>query len=140
MEEENVRGVISMNETYELSLLSHTDASWRSLGVKFLQLPTIDIFDTPSQDKLRSGVSFIREIEPTGRSVYVHCKAGRTRSATLVACYLMSKHGWTPEQAVDHIKERRPHVLLHRPQWDALRDYHQQIEREQEYEKGQQQR
>ena len=25
----------------------------------------------------------------SGDSVYVHCKAGRTRSATVVACYLM---------------------------------------------------
>ena len=40
----------------------------------------------------QTGVQFIREVvseNPAGSSVYVHCKAGRTRSATLVGCYLM---------------------------------------------------
>jgi len=57
--------------------------------VKFLQLRTRDIFETPCQEKLKKGVSFINEIAGSGGSVYVHCKAGRTRSATLVGCYLM---------------------------------------------------
>lgn len=64
------------------------------MGVEFLQLATTDIFETPCQKKLHEGVEFINkvvkqkdsELEPT---VYVHCKAGRTRSATLVGCYLM---------------------------------------------------
>lgn len=63
---------------------------WESKGVKFLQLPSRDIFETPCQEKLKKGVSFISEVVAgTGGSVYVHCKAGRTRSATLVGCYLM---------------------------------------------------
>jgi atypical dual specificity phosphatase len=62
---------------------------WESRGVKFLQLHTRDIFETPCQEKLKKGVSFINEVAGSGGSVYVHCKAGRTRSATLVGCYLM---------------------------------------------------
>ncbi len=57
-------------------------------------------------------------------SVYVHCKAGRTRSATLVGCYLMAQNGWTPERAVALMQERRPHILLHTKQWEALREFH----------------
>ena len=45
------------------------------------------MFEVPDNDKLRKGVSFINDVEDG--KVYVHCKAGRTRSATLVACYLM---------------------------------------------------
>jgi protein-tyrosine phosphatase len=33
----------------------------------------------PSQEKLNRGVEFIQELAPSGNSVYVHCKAGRTR-------------------------------------------------------------
>lgn len=71
----------------------------------FLQLATTDIFESPCQTKLRSGVEFINKYLPddakiagipidtndvkTPGTVYVHCKAGRTRSATLVGCYLM---------------------------------------------------
>lgn len=63
---------------------------WKKKGVKFLQLHTQDIFHAPSQEKLARGVQFINDFIGTGNSVYVHCKAGRTRSATLVGCYLMN--------------------------------------------------
>lgn len=76
---------------------------WKELKVEFLQLATTDIFEAPCQQKLRNGVSFINRFLPTeskisgfeseqsvnSGTVYVHCKAGRTRSATLVGCYLM---------------------------------------------------
>lgn len=65
--------------------------AWKQYGVEFLQLSTVDIFETPCQDKLLKGVDFINKFHSGERkgSVYVHCKAGRTRSATLVGCYLM---------------------------------------------------
>jgi len=78
-----------MNEDYELKLFSNSGPEWEKVGVKFLQLSTTDIFEAPQQDKLQKGVVFINEISQNGGSVYVHCKAGRTRSATLVGCYLM---------------------------------------------------
>lgn len=79
---------------------------WKEYGVDFLQLATTDIFEAPCQKKLMNGVEFINKFLPNGSkipgitsnntnssncngTVYVHCKAGRTRSATLVGCYLM---------------------------------------------------
>ena len=128
IDEEKVGGVVSMNEDYELKAFSHLGPEWASLGVKFLQLPTTDLFEAPDQDKLRRGVSFIQELtsEHPESSVYVHCKAGRTRSATLVGCYLIEEYGYTPEQAVEAMKEKRPHILLGPKQWQALRDYYYQ--------------
>lgn len=69
----------------------------------FLQLATTDIFEAPCQKKLLDGVEFINRYLSANEkipgipsdstantgTVYVHCKAGRTRSATLVGCYLM---------------------------------------------------
>lgn len=113
------------------------------MGVKFLQLPTIDIFQSPDQNKLSKGVEFINSFLPNETklkgvaasheandtnakgTVYVHCKAGRTRSATLVGCYLMKKNGWSPEQAVEHMRNCRPHILIHNAQWKALRQFYQ---------------
>jgi atypical dual specificity phosphatase len=129
-----------MNEDYELWLLSNNGKEWAELGVNFLQLPTVDIFQSPDQTKLKIGVEFINsflpaklknvkpthELNPTNSigTVYVHCKAGRTRSATLVGCYLMMKNGWTPEQAVEHMRNCRSHILIHNAQWKALRQFH----------------
>jgi len=60
------------------------------MGVEHCQLSTKDIFETPSHEKLIQGVSVMEAVSKDGNTVYVHCKAGRTRSATLVGCYLMS--------------------------------------------------
>jgi atypical dual specificity phosphatase len=141
IEEENIKGVISMNEDYELWLLSNNADEWAPTGVKFLQLPTTDIFESPCQSKLTRGVAFINSFLPMGTklkgfemysefpsseggTIYVHCKAGRTRSATLVGCYLMMKNNWTPERAVEHMRKCRPHILLHSAQWNALKMFY----------------
>ncbi|CAH1161640.1 unnamed protein product [Phyllotreta striolata] len=127
IEKENVKGVISMNEDYEL-FVANNGKAWNALGVEFLQLPTTDIFATPCQNKLEEGVNFINRFVTdrkvidgkSEKSVYVHCKAGRTRSATLVGCYLIQRYKWTPERAIQHMRERRPHILMHSKQWEAL--------------------
>ncbi|XP_012275684.1 phosphatidylglycerophosphatase and protein-tyrosine phosphatase 1 [Orussus abietinus] len=139
--QENVKAVVSMNEDYELQLVSIKGEEWRAHNVQFLQLSTTDIFETPCQEKLLRGVKFInqfgsstsRVLDESGTTertsepgtVYVHCKAGRTRSATLVGCYLMMKHKWKPEEAVDFMKRKREHILIHTPQWYALRLFYQ---------------
>ena len=81
IKDQNIKGVVSMNEDYELALFSHQAEGWSKMGVDFLQLSTTDIFSAPSQDKLVRGVEFIDEVTARhkGSSVYVHCKAGRTR-------------------------------------------------------------
>ncbi|XP_006612371.1 phosphatidylglycerophosphatase and protein-tyrosine phosphatase 1 isoform X1 [Apis dorsata] len=131
--EENVRAVVSMNEDYELRLFSN-EKEWNKNNIEFLQLSVTDIFESPSQEKLYLGVNFINKFRDVAntlnnsinsdksypKSVYVHCKAGRTRSATLVGCYLMMKNQWTPEEAIMYMQQKRPHILLHKQQWNAL--------------------
>ena len=114
---------------YELRIFSNQGPEWEKLGVEFLQLPTTDIFEAPSNEKLKRGVDFIYKIskEHPSSSIYIHCKAGRTRSATLVGCYLIQQYGMTPEEAVNLIKEKRPHIWLGTKQWEAIRNYYSNI-------------
>lgn len=124
--EEKVGGVISMNEDFELKFC-YGPSQWANEGVSFLQLSTTDIFCAPDQNKLDRGVAFIDEFRGTDRSVYVHCKAGRTRSTTLVACYLMKFYNMTPPQAVSFIIQKRPHILLRSKQWDAMNEFYKKL-------------
>lgn len=78
-----------MNMDYELFSAVADKSHWEKMDVKFLQLQTADIFHSPTLEKLNRGVEFMKKIANEGNTVYVHCKAGRTRSATLVGCYLI---------------------------------------------------
>ena len=82
--------------------------AYQRAGIEQLHLPTTD-FTPPAFEDVARGVEFIRKNIGSGRKVYVHCKAGRARSATIVICYLIAK-GVAPEQAQKLLLEKRPHV------------------------------
>ncbi|KAI0056434.1 phosphatases II [Artomyces pyxidatus] len=42
-----------------------------------------------------------------GARVLVHCMMGSSRSVSVVCAYLIAHHGYSPDQAVQYIKERR---------------------------------
>ncbi|KAK3819264.1 MAG: protein-tyrosine phosphatase-like protein [Linnemannia elongata] len=68
----------------------------KELGLVQCWLPTQD-FSTPSVESIWTGVKFIEKCEKGWRdapeekrgALYVHCKAGRGRSATVVLCWLV---------------------------------------------------
>ncbi|XP_039261664.2 phosphatidylglycerophosphatase and protein-tyrosine phosphatase 1-like [Styela clava] len=124
VKKENVRGVISLNEEYELKRWFVTAKEWKELAVDVLYLPTIDLIAAPSQNNLTKGVEFIHKHAQRNESVYVHCKAGRTRSATLAACYLMTKYRWNPQKAIALLTLKRSHIWLRNEQLDAINCYH----------------
>ncbi len=56
-----------------------------------------------------------------GEVTYVHCKAGRGRSTTLVICYLVRELGMSPQEAYAFVRQKRPQVCLADGQWNAVR-------------------
>ncbi|XP_041373357.1 phosphatidylglycerophosphatase and protein-tyrosine phosphatase 1-like isoform X2 [Gigantopelta aegis] len=122
--DENVKAMVSVTEDFETKQVGLTIQELQSLGVDHLQLSTVDYVGTPSQDNIVTAINFISDHKRQGHSVYVHCKAGRTRSATVVACYLCHANGWTPEESVKFIKSKRPHVWLRDKQWNSVRQFY----------------
>lgn len=59
------------------------------MGVEQMRLSTVDFTGIPSLENLQKGVKFVLKHRECGNCVYVHCKAGRCRSATMVAAYLI---------------------------------------------------
>ncbi|XP_071480187.1 phosphatidylglycerophosphatase and protein-tyrosine phosphatase 1-like [Diadema antillarum] len=123
-EKENVRGVISLNEDFELQGRTPNKEEWASHGIEQLHLPTVDFSGVPNQDFLEQGVRFIQKHAEEGNSVYVHCKAGRTRSATLVGCYLMELNHCTPQEAQVFMQAKRPHIILKDKHFRAMYRYY----------------
>jgi len=86
-------------------------------GIVQLRIPTTD-FTAPSLESVEQSVAFMQEQISLGRRVYVHCKAGRARSGTVVLCWLMAARGLDPDAAQQLIITRRPHAyrfLARRP-------------------------
>ncbi|XP_053544873.1 phosphatidylglycerophosphatase and protein-tyrosine phosphatase 1 [Bombina bombina] len=127
LNEENVRGVITMNEEYETRLLCHSAEEWRALGVEQLRLSTVDYMGVPSLENLKKGAEFVHKHQQMGNSVYIHCKAGRSRSATMVAAYLIQRHKWKPNYATDYIAGIRPHILIRPKQFLVLEEFYSSV-------------
>lgn len=49
VEDEDVRGVISLNEDFELEKFVNTEQEWKTWGVQLLRLRTLDFVASPSQ-------------------------------------------------------------------------------------------
>jgi atypical dual specificity phosphatase len=83
--------------------------SYEKFGIQQLHLPITD-FVAPTPAEIETAVQWMRSRRDEGCSVYVHCKAGRARSATMVLCYLISTHPMTAEQAQALLQSKRPQV------------------------------
>lgn len=54
-------------------------------------------------------IDFIRTALTEGGVIFVHCRAGTSRSVSLVMAYLMSEKGMTVREALLHIMGQRAH-------------------------------
>ncbi len=107
-----VTGVVNMCEEY-----AGPTAAYDRLGIEQLWLPTVD-FNHPSKQDVERGADFIQQHATAGGKTYVHCKAGRARSATVALWWLVKYRGMTAGQAQAALLAARPHTnpqILNRP-------------------------
>ncbi|KFP58012.1 Phosphatidylglycerophosphatase and protein-tyrosine phosphatase 1, partial [Cariama cristata] len=111
----------------ETRFLCCSAQEWETMGVEQLRLSTVDLTGVPTLENLHKGVEFILKHRACGNSVYVHCKAGRSRSATVVAAYLIQLHHWSPQEAIEAIAKIRPHILVRHKQVQVLETFHRNV-------------
>ncbi|KAK6236404.1 hypothetical protein SCA6_011741 [Theobroma cacao] len=115
-----VGGVITLNEPFETLVPT---SLYHAYGIDHLVIPTRDYLFAPSISEISRAVDFIHKNASCGRTTYVHCKAGRGRSTTIVLCYLVEHKQMTPAGALEYVRSRRPRVLLAPTQWKAVQEY-----------------
>ena len=107
-----VRAVVNTCEEY-----LGPQAAYEEYGIEQLHIPTTD-FAHPRLEDVSRAVDFVQQHVEAGRTVYIHCKAGRARSATVALCWLIKYRGMTMEQGQAKLLECRPHIhrrLTERP-------------------------
>lgn len=111
----NINCVLSVNEDYELNCSTLigtpiTSDEWRSVGIENLVLNSPD-FQPPPFDLLIKGSDWINKQVIQHKKVYVHCKSGMGRSASIIAAYLMRYKFMDPHSARASLASKR-HVVF----------------------------
>lgn len=105
-----------------LDLTAELDESERLRQFEYLNIPLLDQ-TVPTRDQLEQAIQFIDTHLPRG-AVYVHCAFGYSRSAGVVAAYLLSKRlAPSAMHAVKYLTLRRAQVALSKTWVQLLEDY-----------------
>jgi protein-tyrosine phosphatase len=91
--------------------------------------PTADAEPAPSLDWLRRQVEFVASQRQAGRTVFVHCRNGVSRSGLVVAAYLMRREGWPRDEALGYLRSRRPEVRPNPAFMRLLREWEESLRR-----------
>ncbi|KAI8059162.1 protein-tyrosine phosphatase-like protein [Gongronella butleri] len=104
------------------------DDTYQDMDVLQIRLPTPD-FTTPSVDLLHTGVDTMLDIirQDHQSSIYIHCKAGRGRSATLALCFLLRKYALSPAEAQEILLQHRPQADKHLHKQMEVRTFYKAI-------------
>jgi protein-tyrosine phosphatase len=113
---------VKQGVTAVLDLTAEFSEAMPFLATRYRSLPVLDL-TAPTQDQLYEGAAFIAAQVEHG-TAYVHCKVGYSRSAAVVAAYLLAAEKVaTAEEAVALLRRARPGIIIRREALHALRSF-----------------
>ncbi len=125
----NKIAICSMNRDFERDWAGLTELLSKNKSIKLYKYPTTDYTPPMMVDVIRA----VRDIENRDLNnhslMYVHCKAGKARSATIIAAYIIhlmhknKKNYITVENVEFYLKKLRSHVDLNSNLKHLLNDF-----------------
>ncbi len=106
-----VKAVLSITEIFENNTEGYIyspilPVDWKKANVKHYQIPSSD-YCTMHIEQIQKAVEFIHWNIKNNRTIYVHCKSGKSRSFLVVLCYLIKYLNYNSNDAINHVKSKR---------------------------------
>ena len=83
----------------------------------------VEDYHSPSIEEIESTVKFIENEIEGKRAVLVHCAAGKGRTGTILAAYLLRKENLSAKDAITRIRGLRPGSIQSDSQENSLFEY-----------------
>lgn len=75
------------------------------LGIKYINIPMKPL-SAPTDDQVKRAIALLDQTEPG--PIFVHCRRGKDRTGTVIACYRIQHDGWSNKEA---LAEARKHGM-----------------------------
>ena len=134
LEKENVGAVLSLLEDFEMNGTIYfspiSGNEWLENGINYLRIQVEDGCGVKVND-IHKCITYISENIKNNKKIYVHCKAGRGRSASIVLCYLL-REIYEKNRVItvnditetyECLKDIRNEVSINNSQFITIRDY-----------------
>ncbi|KAI1286205.1 Dual specificity protein phosphatase 3 [Halotydeus destructor] len=90
-----------------LNLINTSAEYYRDAKIKFLGIEAYDMIGFHLYPYFEESAIFIHDAIQNGGKVYIHCRQGISRSATIALAYLILKQDLSAQEAVRIVRQRR---------------------------------
>jgi atypical dual specificity phosphatase len=96
--------------------------SWvNDAGLMMMHSPVVDM-EAPTPEQIDRCISALERAVQRNMGVAIHCEAGKGRTGTLLACYLVTK-GLSAQNAIGRVRRLRPGSIETDEQAQAVVDF-----------------
>lgn len=115
---------------YIINVTKDAPNKFTDKNIKYLKLPASDDHNQSLIQFFDTACQFILDAEHCGGRVLVHCRAGVSRSATIVLAYLVATRRMPPTEAFDFLMRQRPIVSPNFHFLGQIEKYYKQVLRQ----------
>ena len=83
----------------------------------------IDTRDNKIGNYFNNAIDFMNNCFKNNGNMLVHCRHGQSRSATIIAAYLIKNNNMTPQNAIQFLQKKRPQVGPNQGFMDQLKQF-----------------
>jgi len=95
-----VKVIIDLRETSESTDFERHQVE--KLGMKYINVPLAPL-SAPTQEQMEHVLSLL--VHDDSKPIFVHCRRGKDRTGTVIACYRIQHDGWTDRKAYEEAKK-----------------------------------